>query len=224
MRHPPGRPARLRLIRVGLTGGLGSGKSTVGKALAAKGAVVIDADEVARRLVAPGTPGEQAVLDRFGAGVMDPDGHIDRKALAAVVFADPAERRALEAITHPLVHDEIARALSSLRAPVVVIELPLLTMDGRDRYHLDVVVLVDTPEDAAVSRAVTRGMAEQDARARIAAQPTDAERRAAADRVLVNDGDEAALERAVDELWDWLRAWPEAGVGPTVAPPGLGPA
>jgi dephospho-CoA kinase len=209
-------------MRVGLTGGLGSGKSTVGQALAARGAAVVDADEVARRVVAPGTPGEQAVLDRFGPGVTGPDGHIDRQALAAVVFAEPAERRALEAITHPLVHDEIARELSLIEAPVVVIELPLLTPGTRGRYQLDVVVLVDTPEDLAVSRAVTRGMAEQDARARIAAQPSDAERRAAADRALVNDGDEAELERAVDELWDWLTAWRQPG--PEAPSPGPAPA
>ncbi|HTT88987.1 MAG TPA: dephospho-CoA kinase [Acidimicrobiales bacterium] len=194
-------------MRVGLTGGLGSGKSTVGKALAARGAAVIDADEVARRVIAPGTPGERTVLERFGPGVAGPDGHIDRPALAAVVFADPAERLALEAITHPLVHEEIDQALSSLTVPVVVIELPLLTAGGRDRYDLDVVVLVDAPEELAIGRAVSRGMSEADVRARTAAQPTDADRRAAADRVLVNDGDEAQLERAVDELWDWLRAW-----------------
>lgn len=193
---------------VGLTGGIGSGKSTVGRALAARGATLIDADEVARRVVAPGTPGEQAVLARFGPAVKGPDGHIDRKALAALVFADPGELRALEGIIHPLVHDQIARELSSARgeAPVVVLELPLLSAGGRRRYDLDVVVLVEAPEDLAVSRAVSRGMSEQDVRARMAAQPTDQDRRAAADRALVNDGDMAALEQAVDELWAWLAA------------------
>jgi dephospho-CoA kinase len=200
-------------MRVGLTGSLGSGKSTVGRALAARGATVIDADEVARRVVAPGTAGEQAVLARFGPAVTAPDGHLDRKALAAVVFADPGERRALEAITHPLVRGQMAQELSSARAPVVVIELPLLTASGRRQYDLDRVVLVEAPEDLAVSRAVSRGMAEQDVRARIAAQPSDADRRAAADRVLVNDGDRAQLEQAVDELWVWLGAG-QAGAGP----------
>jgi dephospho-CoA kinase len=193
-------------MRVGLTGGLGSGKTTVAKALAARGAVVIDADQVARRVIEPGSAGEQAVLERFGPTVRGPDGHVDRQALADIVFADPDERLALEAIIHPLVHDKIAVELSSLRAPVVVIELPLLTAARRPQYDLDFVVLVDTPEELAIKRAVGRGMSEQDARARIAAQPTATERRAAADWALVNDGDEAHLEAAVDALWERLAA------------------
>jgi len=193
-------------MRVGLTGGLGSGKSTVGRALAARGAAVIDADQVARRVIEPGSAGEQAVLAHFGAGVTGPDGHIDRRALAAIVFADPGERRALEAITHPLVHEEIVSELAALQAPVVVIELPLLAAGRRPPYDLDLVVVVDTPEELAVSRAVRRGMTEPDVRARMAAQPTAAERRAAADWLLVNDGDEAKLEAAVDDLWARLSA------------------
>jgi dephospho-CoA kinase len=191
---------------VALTGGLGSGKSTVGKALAARGATVIDADQAARRVIEPGSAGEQAVLAHFGAGVSGPDGHIDRKTLAAIVFSDPGERLALEAITHPLVHEEIARELSSARSPVVVLELPLFGESRRPGYDLDVVVLVSTPEDLAIQRAVARGMTEQDVRARLAAQPTDADRRAGADWILANDGDEAQLDRAVDELWEWLEA------------------
>jgi dephospho-CoA kinase len=191
---------------VALTGGLGSGKSTVGKALAARGATVIDADQAARRVIEPGSAGEQAVLAHFGAGVSGPDGHIDRKTLAAIVFSDPGERLALEAITHPLVHEEIARELSSARSPVVVLELPLFSGSRRPGYDLDVVVLVSTPEDLAIQRAVARGMTEQDVRARLAAQPTDADRRAGADWILANDGDEAQLDRAVDELWEWLEA------------------
>ena len=188
-------------MRVGLTGGLGAGKSTVGKALAARGAAVIDADQVARKVIEPGSAGERAVLERFGPAVKGPDGHLDRQALAAVVFADAPERLALEAITHPLVHEEIARELASSPAEVVVIELPLLTAGGRQQYGLDFVVLVDTPEELAVRRAVGRGMTEQDVRARMAAQPSSRERRAASDWVLVNDGDQAQLEAAVDDLW-----------------------
>jgi dephospho-CoA kinase len=191
-------------MRIGLTGGLGSGKSTVGQALAARGAAVIDADQVARQVVEPGSAGERAVLARFGPKATGPDGHIDRQALAAIVFADPKELRALEAITHPLVHEEILKQLSSLEAAVVVVELPLLSGRRRPQYDLEAVVLVDTPEDLAIERALRRGMAEQDVRARMAAQPTMAERQAAADWVIVNDGDEAQLERAVDDLWAWL--------------------
>src|SRR5579862_1149433 len=113
-------------MRVGLTGGLGAGKSTVGKALATRGAAVIDADQVARRVIEPGSDGERAVLERFGPAVKGPDGHLDRQALASIVFANAPELLALEAITHPLVHDEIARELASSPAEVVVIELPLL--------------------------------------------------------------------------------------------------
>ncbi len=200
-------------MRVGLIGGLGSGKTTVGRALAAKGAAVIDADHVARRVIEPGSAGERAVLARFGPGVSGPDGHIDRKALAAVVFADPEERLALEAITHPLVYEEMARELASVRSPVVVLELPLFGGSGRPQYDLDAVVLVATPEELAVKRAVARGMTERDVRARLAAQPTDAERRAGADWVLANDGDVAQLERAVDELWEWLEARPRRPSG-----------
>jgi dephospho-CoA kinase len=237
-RDADGAPYVTDVLCVGLTGGLGAGKSTVGRALAGRGATVIDADQVAREVVAPGSPGERAVLERFGPGVAGPDGHIDRSALAGVVFADPAERLALEAITHPLIRQELTRRVASLRAQgaslrpqtasqrtgaaahgsesstasdttgtgqVVVVELPLLNKDSRTMYHLDVVVLVEAPVEVALARSVQRGMSEADARARTAAQPTDAERRSVADRVLVNDGDRARLESAVDDLWNWLR-------------------
>jgi dephospho-CoA kinase len=207
------------VIRIALAGGLGSGKSTVGKALAGRGAVVIDADQVARDVVAPGSLGERAVLDRFGPGVERPDGHLDRAALAGIVFANATERLALEAITHPLIREEIDRRLANLDAGqadraatpsgapgVVVIEVPLLDRRRQGEYGFDVVVVVDAPEDVAVQRSVRRGMSEPDARARMAAQPTAAERLALADRVLANDGDLQQLERAVDDLWAWLVA------------------
>ena len=188
---------------------------------------MIDADQVAREVVAPGSPGERAVLERFGPTVTGPDGHIDRAALASVVFADPTERLALEAITHPLIREEIARRLAKLdeearagkqdRGPegaggsqslatpkIVVIELPLLDRHRQRDYSFDVVVVVDAPEEVAVQRSVTRGMSEQDARARIAAQPAATERLALADRVLVNDGDLEQLEALIDDLWAWL--------------------
>jgi dephospho-CoA kinase len=206
------------VVRVGLTGTLGAGKSTVGKALAARGAIVIDADQVARDVTAPGSPGERAVLQHFGeratARSSGPgqSGQLDRKALADIVFSDAAERLALEAITHPLIRAEVLRrvALADSGAPahdgVVVIEVPLLNEQRKLEYGLDVVVLVDAPEDVAVRRAVGRGMTEVAARARMAAQPSGAQRQRLADRALVNDGNLEDLEIAVDELWSWVLA------------------
>jgi dephospho-CoA kinase len=204
------------VLRVGLTGTLGAGKSTVGKALAARGATVIDADQVARDVTAPGSPGERALLEHFGervtarsgpSGPSGPSGHtgqLDRKALAEIVFSDSAERLALEAITHPLIRAEVLRRVALAHNEVVVIEIPLLDKHRKVGYGLDVVVLVDAPEDMAVQRAVGRGMTETGARARIAAQPSGAERLVLADRALVNEGSLKELESAVDELWDWL--------------------
>jgi dephospho-CoA kinase len=166
------------VLRVGLTGTLGAGKTTVGKALAARGAVVIDADQVARDVTAPGSPGELALLEHFGdraAASPGPGGgtkHLDRSALADIVFSDASKRLALEAITHPLIRAEVLRraALADNVAVahngVVVIEIPLLDERRKVDYRLDVVVLVDTPDDLAVQRAMGRGMTEPAARAR----------------------------------------------------------
>jgi dephospho-CoA kinase len=202
------------VLRVGLTGGLGAGKSTVGRALAARGAFVVDTDQVARDVLAPGSVGERAVLDRFGPSVAAPDGALDRRALALAAFAGTEPRLALEAITHPLIEQEVARRVASCSSGIVVIELPLLNGERRSRYSLDAVVLVETPEEVAVERAVTqRGMASGDVRARLAAQPSAADRRAAADWVVVNAGGPAELEVAVDELWAWLAGLARAARG-----------
>jgi len=198
------------VLRVGLTGGLGAGKSTVGKALAARGAAVIDADQVARDVTAPGSPGERALLEHFGdratarSGPAGQTGQLDRKTLADIVFSDANERLALEAITHPLIRAEVMRRVALAHKEVVVIEIPLLDASRKVDYGLDVVVLVDAPENVAVQRAVARGITETGARARMAAQPSGAERRLLADRVLANDGSLEKLESAVDELWGWL--------------------
>jgi dephospho-CoA kinase len=198
------------VLRVGLTGTLGVGKSTVGKALAARGAVVIDADQVARDVTAQGSPGERALLEHFGdratarSGPVGEPQHLDRKRLADIVFSDATERLALEAITHPLIRTEVLRRVALAPAEIVVIEIPLLDKSRRFDYRLDVVVLIDAPEKVAVQRAVARGMTETGARARMAAQPSGAERRLLADRVLVNDGGMEDLESAVDDLWGWL--------------------
>jgi dephospho-CoA kinase len=193
-------------VVVGLTGGIGSGKSTVARMLRERGAVVIDADAVARDVVEPGGPAYPAVVARFGPGVVRADGSIDRAALADVVFSDPAARADLNAAVHPAVGAEIARQVAA--APpgsVVVVEVPLLVEAG---WRADVVVVVDCPEDVAVRRLVAeRKMDEADARRRAAAQASRAERLAAADHVVPNEGSLADLEAAVDRLWpDLVRA------------------
>jgi len=189
------------VLRIGLTGGIGSGKSTVSALLAAHGAVVVDADRIAREVVEPGTPGLAAVVEAFGPAVLTPDGALDRPALAAVVFADPEARRRLDAIVHPLVRAR-GRALEAAAPPgsVVVHDVPLLVETGQaSSYDLVLVVLAD--EETRVARLVQRGLAAEDARARIAVQATDEQRRAAAYVVLDNSGTPEQLAAQVDRVW-----------------------
>jgi dephospho-CoA kinase len=189
------------VTRVGLSGGIGSGKSTVAAMLRARGAVVVDADALAREVVEPGTPGLAAVVARFGDGVMAPEGSLDRAALAAIVFADPAALADLEAITHPLVAERAAALLAAApTGSVVVYDVPLLVEKDLARAY-DRVVIVDAPDDVRVERLVVRGMSRPDALARMAAQAPRAERLAVADDVLDNTGDESALQAQVDRLW-----------------------
>ncbi len=190
------------MLRVGLTGGIGSGKSTVSAQLAALGAVVVDADVVAREVVQPGTPGLAAVVDRFGADVLADDGTLDRPALGRLVFADPAALRDLEAVTHPAIWARTAEIVATARPEAVVVhDMPLLVEKGMTgEYHL--VVVVGASEETRVRRLVEgRGMTAQDARARIAAQADDEARRAAADVWLPNEGSTQALRAAVLRLW-----------------------
>jgi len=193
-------------MNVAVTGGIGSGKSAVAARLGAHGAVVVDADRIAREVVEPGTPGLAAVVAEFGPGVLTPDGALDRAGVAAIVFADPARRAALEAIVHPLVARRSAELLAAApEGAVVVYDVPLLAESagtGRDRRgEFDEVVVVEAPLETRVARLVARGLTEADARARIVAQASDEQRRAIADHVIVNDGDLAALDAAVDRLW-----------------------
>jgi dephospho-CoA kinase len=189
------------VLRIGLTGGIGSGKSTVSAALAARGAVVVDADRIAREVVEPGTPGLAAVVQAFGDGVLTPDGTLDRPALAAVVFADSDARRRLDGIVHPLVRARAAEvAAAAPPGAVVVHDVPLLVESGQTAGY-DLVLVVETPTETRVARLVRRGLAEADARARIAAQATDEQRRAVADVVLDNSGTPEQLTAQVDRFW-----------------------
>ncbi|MBM0233530.1 dephospho-CoA kinase, partial [Micromonospora sp. STR1_7] len=191
------------MLRVGLTGGIGSGKSAVAARLVERGAVLIDADQIAREVVAPGSAGLAEIVAAFSDRVLNADGALDRAALGAVVFADEAARRRLEAITHPRVRARTAE-LTAAAAPdaIVVNDVPLLVEVGlAPTYHL--VIVVQTAVPTRLERlARTRGMDHAEAERRIAAQADDARRRAVADVVLTNDGTLTALHAAVDALWE----------------------
>jgi dephospho-CoA kinase len=197
------------MLAVGLTGGIGSGKSAVADLLVAKGAVLIDADQVARDVVAPGGPAYQPLIDRFGQEIVAADGTIDRAALAKVAFADDATRLELNAITHPAIGIAMIEARDALADTdkIVVLAIPLLTAVHRETVKLHKVVVVDTPTDVALERLLAhRGFDRDDAEARIRAQISREERRKEADYVLDNSGDRAALQNEVDQLWEWLSA------------------
>ena len=191
------------MLLVGLTGGIGSGKSTVAELLAERGAVVIDADDLARRAVAPGTSGFDRVVETFGRDILGPDGGIDRATLADVVFADPSRLRELEAIVHP----EVARLLVESVEPyrdtddVIVYAVPLLAERGMAE-GFDVVVVVVADVDRRIERLMRdRGMTAEEVRARVAAQLTDEERARVADVLLDNDGEPERLIPQVNRLW-----------------------
>lgn len=195
------------MILVGLTGGLASGKSTVAAMLARRGAIVVDADELSRRAVAPGTPGLAQIVERFGPKILDAAGGLDRSALAEIVFADEQKRRTLESIVHPEVFGLLGRVVDGYRATdaVVVFDAPLIVETGFDRA-CDFLIVVSSPVDAQIARvARTRDMSEEEARARITSQASPVEREGRADVVLRNDGTIEDLERQVDQLWEELR-------------------
>jgi len=189
------------VLRIGLTGGIGSGKSTVSRLLEQRGAVIVDADAIAREVVAPGTPGLAAVTEAFGDGVVAPDGSLDRPALAAVVFADPEARKRLDAIVHPLVRARATEVAAAAPADAVVVnDVPLLVETGQAGSY-DLVLVVEADPATRVARLVQRGLTAEDARARMAAQATDEQRRAVADVVLDNSGTPEELEAQVDRFW-----------------------
>ncbi|WP_338774015.1 dephospho-CoA kinase [Nocardia vulneris] len=191
------------MLRIGLTGGMGAGKSTVARMLADRGAVIVDSDLIARAVVAPGTEGLAALVDAFGAGILSADGSLDRPALAAKAFADDASRARLNSITHPLVGKRTAELIAAAAPDAIVVQdIPLLVENGLAPL-MNLVLVVDVPAETRLRRLVEfRGVAEADARARIAAQATDEQRRAVADVLLDNSGAPADIEGTVRALWD----------------------
>ncbi|WP_327291648.1 dephospho-CoA kinase [Streptomyces sp. NBC_01198] len=194
------------MLTVGLTGGIGAGKSEVARLLASYGAVLVDSDRIAREVVAPGTEGLAAVVAEFGTEVLAPDGSLDRPRLGAVVFADEDRRKALNAIVHPLVGARAAELQRSAGPDAIVLhDVPLLTENGLAPAY-DLVVVVDVDPGTQLDRLVrVRGMTEDDARARMAAQASRAERLAVADLVIDNEGPLDALETQVRAVWERLR-------------------
>ncbi|TQN31480.1 dephospho-CoA kinase [Haloactinospora alba] len=194
------------MLRVGLTGGIGSGKSEVSGCLAAHGALVIDADQIAREVVEPGTPGLDEVVAEFGTDVLTPEGTLDRPKLGEIVFADRERLERLNGIVHPRVGERTEELME--QAPpdaVVVYDVPLLVENELQAMY-DVVVVVDTPEDAQIQRVMTnRDMTEEQARARVRAQAPRERRRAAADIVIDNSGGLDDLSRQVADVWERLR-------------------
>jgi len=197
------------MIVVGLTGGIGSGKSTTAALLVERGAVLIDADALAREAVEPGSEALAAIVERFGEGVLQPDGRLDRPKLAAIVFADEEALADLNAIVHPAVGRLMTERLTALEPTddIVVLDVPLLAEGGgRDRYRLAGVLVVDAPVDFAVERLVSsRGMERADAERRIASQASREERIALADYVIMNMGTLDELSLMVDRAWSWMQ-------------------
>lgn len=198
------------MILVGLTGGIGSGKSTVSAMLAERGAVVVDADAIVREVQEPGSPVLEKLAERFGSGVIAADGSLDRAALAGLVFGDEAALKDLNGIVHPAVGAEMNRRVREQAAGdrVVVLDIPLLTENPRE--GLQGIIVVDVPVEVQVERLVRyRGFDETDARARIGRQATRERRLETASFVVDNSGTPADLAAQVDALWEWLTSLPQ---------------
>jgi dephospho-CoA kinase len=200
------------MLAVGLTGGIGSGKSTVAAQLLGRGALLVDADQVAREVVAPGGPAYEPLVARFGRGIVAEDGSLDRPALAKLVFGDPQALADLNGITHPAIGATMLSRRLALARPgrVLILDIPLLRPAHRGDLRLDGVAVVDCPVEVAVGRLVqSRGMDRADAAARIAAQITREERLALVDFVLDNSSTLEHLTGEVDRLWTWIGTRPE---------------
>lgn len=209
------------MILVGLTGGIGSGKSTVSELLAERGAVIVDADAIVREIQEPGSPVIARLVEEFGPAIVDATGALDRQAVADIVFRDPEALKKLNAIVHPAVGEEMNRRVRAQRGTsnIVIMDIPLLTENPRE--GLQGRIVVDVPEDVQVQRLVEfRGFSEEDARARMSRQAARADRLAIADFVVDNSGSRADLLAQVDELWRWLSSLPQLPeeVEPTPGP------
>ena len=200
------------MLIVGLTGGIGAGKSTVAQLLASHGAAAVDVDALGREIIAPGGSAVEPILERFGERLREPDGGIDRPALAAIVFNDPSKLAALNEISHPAINDLLDERIETIAAmgaaDVVVLDMAVLVEStlGRDtRCPYEVVVTVEAPPDVRLQRLTGRGMATDDAKARLASQATDDQRREASNFVIGNGGGTDDLANAAGQLWDALR-------------------
>ena len=205
------------MLVIGLTGGIGSGKSTVSALLAGKGAVIVDADAITREVQQPGTDTFKAMVERFGEGIVGPDGALDRNAVADIVFNDPDALADLNHIVHPAVGAEIASRMQTLAEgdDVVVLDVPLLVESSR-AYPVAGLLVVDVDPEIAVHRVVgQRGMREDDVRARMTRQASREQRLARADRVIDNSGDVDDLARQVDEAWEWIGGLRQSGATST---------
>ena len=214
------------MILVGLTGGIGSGKSTISSLLEGKGAIIIDADAIVREVQLPGSAVLAELAAKFGPGVLAADGSLDRQAVANIVFTDPDALKALNAIVHPAVGKEMNRRMIEQRTTdhVVILDIPLLTENPRE--GLQGKIVVDVPVEVQVERLVQyRGFDEADARARISRQATREQRLATADFVVDNSGDLADLQPQMDKLWLWLNSLPQlpADYEPITPTPNAGP-
>ena len=214
------------MILVGLTGGIGSGKSTISSLLEGKGAIIIDADAIVREVQLPGSPVLTELAEKFGSSVLAADGSLDRQAVANIVFTDPDALKALNAIVHPAVGKEMNRRMIEQRTTdhVVVLDIPLLTENPRE--GLQGKIVVDVPVEVQVERLVKfRGFDEADARARISRQATREQRLATADFVVDNSGELADLLPQMDKLWQWLNSLPQlpADYEPITPTPNAGP-
>ena len=192
------------MLMVGLTGGIGAGKSTVAAILAAHGAVVVDADAIAREIVEPGMPALAQLVERFGPEILHPDGSLDRPALAALAFVDDETRKELEAITHPAIGAEFLRRVAEAPGDAVVVhDVPLL-VESKRGFEYGAVIVVEAPLETRLDRLEARGVRRDDARRRIGLQASDEDRRKVATWVVDNAGDLGHLEKQVNEIWSEL--------------------